>query len=299
MIVHSHYEEDPRVRREAESLVASGRPVVVLGLRLPGQAGRRCRRRGHAPPTRRPAPSGRRPRCLPARVPRILRPVDVDGRAAASPPSFRPRPGPFAAGFPRLRGAAAETRRRPAHPRPPRGDAGVLQAAVSGGQQPAPPRAPSPPGAAVDRDLVADAVGQLGDARSPALSRRLARQGRDRDQQPVPRPLRRRGPPDPAVPRRRLAPPHLHRRPHARPTRSTSPSGPWHAWRRIARTSIRGSSIYGRGDTEEPLRALAEQLGIARPGDASTAASRSTTSRPRSRRPTSDSRRHAAIRSPT
>ncbi len=37
MIVHSHYEEDPRVRREAESLIATGRPVVVLGLRLPGQ----------------------------------------------------------------------------------------------------------------------------------------------------------------------------------------------------------------------------------------------------------------------
>jgi glycosyltransferase involved in cell wall biosynthesis len=37
MIVHSHYEEDPRVRREAESLVGSSRPVVVLGLRLPGQ----------------------------------------------------------------------------------------------------------------------------------------------------------------------------------------------------------------------------------------------------------------------
>ena len=35
MIVHSYYEEDPRVRREAESLVAAGRPVVVLGLRRP------------------------------------------------------------------------------------------------------------------------------------------------------------------------------------------------------------------------------------------------------------------------
>ena len=33
MIVHSHYEEDPRVRREAESIVAAGGPVVVLGLR--------------------------------------------------------------------------------------------------------------------------------------------------------------------------------------------------------------------------------------------------------------------------
>jgi len=35
MIVHSYYEEDPRVRREAESLVGAGRPVVVLGLRKP------------------------------------------------------------------------------------------------------------------------------------------------------------------------------------------------------------------------------------------------------------------------
>ena len=35
MIVHSYYEEDPRVRREAESLVKAGRPVVVLGLRQP------------------------------------------------------------------------------------------------------------------------------------------------------------------------------------------------------------------------------------------------------------------------
>ena len=36
MIVHSYYEEDPRVRREAEAVVATGRPVVVLGLRRPG-----------------------------------------------------------------------------------------------------------------------------------------------------------------------------------------------------------------------------------------------------------------------
>ena len=36
MIVHSYYQEDPRVRREAESLVVAGRPVVVLGLRKPG-----------------------------------------------------------------------------------------------------------------------------------------------------------------------------------------------------------------------------------------------------------------------
>jgi glycosyltransferase involved in cell wall biosynthesis len=36
MITHSYYEEDPRVRREAESLVARGRPVDVFALRRPG-----------------------------------------------------------------------------------------------------------------------------------------------------------------------------------------------------------------------------------------------------------------------
>ncbi len=35
MVVHSYYEEDPRVRREAESLVADGRPVDVFALRRP------------------------------------------------------------------------------------------------------------------------------------------------------------------------------------------------------------------------------------------------------------------------
>ena len=38
MIVHSYYDEDPRVRREAEAMVNSGRPVLVLGLRRPGEA---------------------------------------------------------------------------------------------------------------------------------------------------------------------------------------------------------------------------------------------------------------------
>ncbi len=36
MIVHAFYEEDSRVRREAESLVARGRPVDVFALRRPG-----------------------------------------------------------------------------------------------------------------------------------------------------------------------------------------------------------------------------------------------------------------------
>jgi glycosyltransferase involved in cell wall biosynthesis len=35
MLTHSYYEEDPRVRREAESIVAAGRPVDVFALRRP------------------------------------------------------------------------------------------------------------------------------------------------------------------------------------------------------------------------------------------------------------------------
>ena len=37
LIVHSYYEEDPRVRRQAEALVAAGRPVLVVGLRQPDE----------------------------------------------------------------------------------------------------------------------------------------------------------------------------------------------------------------------------------------------------------------------
>lgn len=37
MIVHSYVAEDPRVRREAEALIAAGRAVTVLGLRRPGE----------------------------------------------------------------------------------------------------------------------------------------------------------------------------------------------------------------------------------------------------------------------
>ena len=36
MLVHSYYEEDPRVRREAEALVAAGHQVDVFSLRRPG-----------------------------------------------------------------------------------------------------------------------------------------------------------------------------------------------------------------------------------------------------------------------
>ena len=37
MIVHAYYEEDARVRREAETLVAAGWEVDVFGLRRPGE----------------------------------------------------------------------------------------------------------------------------------------------------------------------------------------------------------------------------------------------------------------------
>jgi glycosyltransferase involved in cell wall biosynthesis len=39
MLVHSYYDEDPRVRREAESLVAAGRSVDVFALRRPEDPG--------------------------------------------------------------------------------------------------------------------------------------------------------------------------------------------------------------------------------------------------------------------
>lgn len=35
-VVHSYYDEDPRVRRQAETLVRAGRPVDVISLRRPG-----------------------------------------------------------------------------------------------------------------------------------------------------------------------------------------------------------------------------------------------------------------------
>ncbi len=38
MIAHTYYEEDPRVRREAEALVDRGRPVDVIALRLVGDS---------------------------------------------------------------------------------------------------------------------------------------------------------------------------------------------------------------------------------------------------------------------
>src|SRR5438034_10394487 len=38
MLAHAYYEEDSRVRRQAESLVSAGRPVDVFALRRVGDA---------------------------------------------------------------------------------------------------------------------------------------------------------------------------------------------------------------------------------------------------------------------
>jgi len=38
LVTHSYYEEDPRVRRQAEAILAAGRPVDVIALRGPGDA---------------------------------------------------------------------------------------------------------------------------------------------------------------------------------------------------------------------------------------------------------------------
>ena len=110
MIVHAYYEEDPRVRREAESLVARGRPVVVLG----APARRRARPTSqvdgvdvHRLDVQRHQGAGLG--VVPARVPRrscsgrLWRRVRPHRRAP-----LRARPGPLAARLPRLRRAAAQ-----------------------------------------------------------------------------------------------------------------------------------------------------------------------------------------------
>ena len=71
MVTHSYYEEDPRVRREAEALVAAGRQVDVFALRRPDDPVRRGHRRRTRPPAGRPASPGRRSPDLPRRVPRL------------------------------------------------------------------------------------------------------------------------------------------------------------------------------------------------------------------------------------
>ena len=126
MIVHAYYEEDPRVRREAEAVVATGRPVVVLGAAAPGRpvdgelAGVRIRRLDVQ-------------RHQGAGFGSYLREyLEFFGRAmwaavrAHRRERFAARPGPLVAGFPRVRRPAAAARRRAARAGPARGHARVL-----------------------------------------------------------------------------------------------------------------------------------------------------------------------------
>ena len=94
MLTHSYYEEDPRVRREAEALAAAGRAVDVFALRRPADPATEDDRRRRGPPPRRPAPPGRRARRLPGRVPGLLRcaPGSPLVRAHRAAP-LRPGPG--------------------------------------------------------------------------------------------------------------------------------------------------------------------------------------------------------------
>ena len=59
MLVHSYYEEDPRVRREAEALAAAGHRVDVFALRRPGDPGTVTIDGVVVHRLRRPAPPGR------------------------------------------------------------------------------------------------------------------------------------------------------------------------------------------------------------------------------------------------
>jgi len=59
LVSHSYYEEDPRVRRQAEAIVAAGRPVDVIALRRPGDDAEGLVEGGRGPrPARPPPPRG-------------------------------------------------------------------------------------------------------------------------------------------------------------------------------------------------------------------------------------------------
>ena len=137
-----YYEEDPRVRREAESLVAAGRPVQVLGLRQAGRTRRRRRSTAsgvHHLDVQRHQGAGlgvylREYLSFLARA--------MCRRGPAAPPrAVRARPGPLAARLPRVRGAAAAAGRRAGPARSARGDAGVLPQPLPGRVEPARPSA--------------------------------------------------------------------------------------------------------------------------------------------------------------
>ena len=134
MIVHAYYEEDSRVRREAESLVARGRPVDVFALRRPGDepTGVVDGVRVHRLDVQRHQGAGLgvylREYLASSRAGRLGGDRGPIGAAATrSSRSTRCRTSSSFAALPfRLAGV-------PLDPRPPRGDAGVLPDAASRG----------------------------------------------------------------------------------------------------------------------------------------------------------------------
>ena len=151
MLTHSYYDEDPRVRREAESLVAAGRPVDVYALRRPddpprsevdGVSVRRLDVQRHQG-----AGLGTYLREYLA----LPRPCRLGRHRGSPPPPLRARPGPHAARLPDGRDAAAPTDPGPGAARPARGDAGVLPEPFPARREPARLPAAADPGARVDR----------------------------------------------------------------------------------------------------------------------------------------------------
>ena len=143
MVVHAYYDEDPRVRREAESLVAAGRPVDVFGLRRDGDAatGELAGVTVHRLDVRRHQGAGlltylAEYLAFLARASWALDRAHRRRRYALvqvhTPPDFLA----FAAMPLRLVGV-------PLAPRPPRGDAGVLPSALPARVEPGGPRGSS------------------------------------------------------------------------------------------------------------------------------------------------------------
>ena len=255
MLTHSYYEEDPRVRREAESLVAAGRPVEVFALRRPEDDPRRRRRRRPRPPPRRAAPPGRRARPLPrANTWRSSRAPPFAATAANRRARFALVQVHTLPDFLVFAGAPLPAGRHPAGPRPARGDAGVLPDALPARLEPASSSARScSQERAVDPRRRRRHHGQRRARRATRRARRAAGQGHGRAEQPRPRAVRPRPLRATRVHGRRHAPPRLRGRPHARPTRWTSRSTRWPSLRDARPDLPVALDVYGRGDAADAV----------------------------------------------
>ncbi len=192
MIVHAYYEEDPRVRREAESLVEAGRPVQVLGLRQAGRSGDVGGRRAcgvHHLDVQRHQGAGLGvylreylsflARAMFAAV-RLHRRERFALVQVHSLPDFLV----FAALPLRLVGVPVLLDLHEAMPE-------FFRSRFPGASNPRRASTADAPGTAVDRGIDRDHHRQPGDARSPRRARRAGGEGRGRGEQPVARAVRR------------------------------------------------------------------------------------------------------------